>query len=50
MTKDEKLTTLGQLLKQFLPESVVESDDSDDPDVIKSYEVKFGVLSTTKSA
>jgi len=42
MTKDEKLTTLGQLLKQFLPESVVESDDSDDPDVIKSYEVSHG--------
>ena len=40
MTKDEKLTTLGQLLKQFMPDSVVELDDTEDPDIIKSYEVR----------
>ena len=40
MTEDEKLTTLGQLLKQFKPEAVVELDETEDPDIIKSYEVR----------
>ena len=40
MTEDGKLTTLGQLLKQFMPDSVLETGDSEDPDIIKSYEVR----------
>ena len=41
MNEEEKLTTLGQLLKQFLPECVVELEHNDNPDIIKSYEVEF---------
>ena len=39
MSKEDKLTTLGQLLKQFMPDSVVEQEESNDPDIAKAYEV-----------
>ena len=50
MTEDEKLTTLGQLLKQYMPECVLELDQTEDPDIIKSYEVSELVLSRVSVA
>lgn len=42
MTEEEKLTTLGQLLFQFMPECVEESEESIGPDITHSFKVSAG--------